>query len=214
MLAVLLAIGAGLGGCERVARDMYSQPRYDPGEASPLFADGKASRAPPAGSVPRAMGDLAATSSGRVGAEAVTARVAAEQAASAPVPTLALLQRGRSRYEIDCLPCHSPLGDGDGPVVRRGFPRPPSYHQARLRDATDRHLFDVISHGYGVMPSYGDRLAPADRWAVVAYVRALQLSQHAPVEALPPALQATLRAQATPAPSAAAGPAPAASKGR
>jgi mono/diheme cytochrome c family protein len=96
------------------------------------------------------------------------------------------LQRGRERFEIYCAPCHSPLGDGDGLVARRGFPHPPSYHDERLRRAPDRHFYDVMSEGYGVMASYADRVAPSDRWAIVAYIRALQLSQHAPVAALPP----------------------------
>jgi hypothetical protein len=86
------------------------------------------------------------------------------------------------------------VGDGDGPVVRRGFPHPPTYHQPRLREADDRHFFEVITQGYGVMPSYADRVAPADRWAIVAYIRALQLSQYAPVAKLPAAMQARLQA--------------------
>jgi len=90
--------------------------------------------------------------------------------------------------------------DGDGPVTRRGFPHPPSYHQARLREAPDRHFFDVMTHGYGIMYSYADRVAPADRWAIVAYIRALQLSQHAPVASLP----ASLRERIAAAPGAAA----------
>ncbi|MGH8797704.1 MAG: c-type cytochrome, partial [Caldimonas sp.] len=115
-------------------------------------------------------------------------------------PGEALLLRGQERYTIYCMPCHSPAGDGDGPVVRRGFPAPPSYHSERLRGAPDRHYYDVITHGYGVMYPYADRVAPADRWAIVAYIRALQLSQHAPVAALPPELRAQLPA-AAPAPS-------------
>lgn len=192
----------GLAGCERLMRNMYDQPRKDPGEASPLFADGKASRAPPPGAVARAIGDLAATSSGRRGEREALARDAAERRAELPPLTAALMQRGKERYQIACLPCHGPLGDGDGAVARRGFPRPPSYHQPRLRDAPDRHFYDVISGGYGIMHSYADRVAPDDRWAIVAYLRALQLSQHAPVAQLPPALQAALRG--LPSPDAAA----------
>jgi mono/diheme cytochrome c family protein len=105
---------------------------------------------------------------------------------------MALLQRGQERYSIYCLPCHSPVGDGDGRVVRRGFPRPPNYHEERLRAAPDQHFFDVITHGYGVMHSYADRVPPQDRWAIVAYIRALQLSQHAEVAQMPPALRARL----------------------
>jgi hypothetical protein len=94
------------------------------------------------------------------------------------------------------MPCHSPAGDGDGPVVRRGFPHPPSYHEQRLRDAPDRHFFDVITQGHGVMYSYADRVPPRDRWAIVAYIRALQLSQHGQVAALPPPLRERIAGKA------------------
>jgi mono/diheme cytochrome c family protein len=194
-LAFAMLLGLGLlGGCERLFRDMYEQPRYDAGEGSPLFADGKASRPPPPQSVPYSMGDAAAISSGRRGWQAVAERHEAALAETPPPVDRTLLLRGRERYEIYCLPCHSPIGDGDGPIVRHGFPAPPSYHEPRLRAAPDRHFYDVITHGYGVMYAYGDRVEPADRWAIVAYIRALQLSQHAPFAALPPDLQASLRA--------------------
>jgi mono/diheme cytochrome c family protein len=101
--------------------------------------------------------------------------------ATLPVPalTLALLERGQQRYRIYCTPCHSELGDGNGMVVQRGFPHPPSYHSDRLRQAATQHFYDVITHGYGAMYSFAARVAPDDRWAIAAYIRALQLSQHA-----------------------------------
>ncbi len=101
--------------------------------------------------------------------------------ATLPVPplTLALLERGQQRYRIYCTPCHSELGDGNGMVVQRGFPHPPSYHSDRLRQASTQHFVDVITHGYGAMYSFAGRVAPDDRWAIAAYIRALQLSQHA-----------------------------------
>ena len=174
--------------------DMYRQPRYDSGEPSTLFPDGRATRPAPPGSLPVAVGVPAMTSSGRRG-EGDLAMAAAALAASSPgAPTMIQLERGRERYQIVCAPCHSPLGDGDGTVVRRGFPRPPSYHDAPLRTAPDRHFFDVITNGYGVMYSYADRVSPADRWAIVAYIRALQLSQHAELARLPAPLQAQLAA--------------------
>jgi mono/diheme cytochrome c family protein len=178
--ALLLAcIVCGLSGCERQIHSMYQQPRYDPGEGSTLFADGKAARPPPPGSVAAASGDLAGTSSARHGRD-LPLQVAAAYAAIHPPPvTPALLRRGQERYDIYCLPCHSPLGDGDGPVVRRGFPHPPSYHEQRLRDAPDRHFFDVMTQGHGVMYSYADRVPPQDRWAIVAYIRELQSGQPA-----------------------------------
>jgi mono/diheme cytochrome c family protein len=95
-----------------------------------------------------------------------------------------LLRRGQERYNIYCAPCHSPLGDGDGMVARRGFPHPPSYHSDRLRQAPDRHFYDVMTKGYGIMAPYADRVAPEERWAIVAYIRALQLSQYARIEDL------------------------------
>jgi hypothetical protein len=95
------------------------------------------------------------------------------------------LQRGRERYDIFCTPCHGLSGSGDGMIVRRGFPAPPSYHTARLRAAPAQHFFDVISNGYGVMYSYAPRIEPRDRWAIVAYVRALQQSQNARLADIP-----------------------------
>src|SRR5262249_40367540 len=96
-----------------------------------------------------------------------------------------LLARGQERYNIYCSPCHSRLGDGRGMIVQRGFPSPPSFHDQRLRDAPAGHFFNVISRGYGAMYSYASRIPVDDRWAIVAYVRALQLSQHAAIEDVP-----------------------------
>jgi mono/diheme cytochrome c family protein len=96
-----------------------------------------------------------------------------------------LLQRGQERYDIFCSPCHGLSGDGDGMIVRRGFPAPPSYHTARLRAAPAQHFFDVITDGYGVMYSYAARIEPRDRWAIVAYVRALQESRNARLADVP-----------------------------
>ncbi|MBV9891736.1 MAG: cytochrome c [Rhizobacter sp.] len=204
-MPVALAGCLVLASCEREMQDMYRQPRFDPNEPSTLFDDGRASRPSPSGSVAMARGTLAMTSSGRRGERAAQAGEAANAAMSAGAPTMALLERGRERFEIVCSPCHSVVGDGDGTVVRRGFPRPPSYHQERLRNAPDRHFFDVITNGYGVMYAYADRVAPEDRWAIVAYIRALQLSQHAELARLPAALQAELVA-ALPALSTASSP--------
>ncbi len=197
--ACALAALLMLAGCERLMRDMYEQPRYDPGEPSTLWRDGMASRPPVPGTVAFSSGDLAATSSGRRGTDQPLLQEAAQERSTPPPATAQLLHRGQDRYAIHCLPCHSPVGDGDGPVVRRGFPRPPSYHQPRLRDAPDRHIYDVITQGYGIMAPYADRVTPQDRWAIVAYIRALQLSQHARLADLPPPLQASLRAQPQPA---------------
>ena len=189
-------------GCDRSERDMLKQPRLGPDAASPLFHDQKATRPPPPGTVVRAMGDAAMVSGGRAGTREAEQRDAATAQQALPSrPSKALLVRGQERYTIYCLPCHSAVGDGDGPVVRRGFPAPPSFHAERLRGADDRHFFDVIGQGYGVMYPFADRITPEDRWAIVAYVRALQLSRHARIADLP----ADLREQAVAAPVSAPG---------
>ncbi|NYT35383.1 cytochrome c [Allopusillimonas soli] len=183
-----------LPGCERMMHNMYDQPRGNTYGTSSLFPDGAASRTPPAGSVAHARGARPGSSSGRLGADRAERRARDEAAQTQPYPIdMKLLARGQSRFSIYCLPCHSPVGDGDGRIVRRGFPSPPSYHSERLRKVHDRYIYDVISKGYGVMASYADRIAPADRWAIVAYVRALQISQHARVDRLPVDIQKKAR---------------------
>ncbi|MGN6229008.1 MAG: c-type cytochrome [Dyella sp.] len=192
-----------LAGCERAMHDMYQQPKDGPGKASSLFADGSAQRHAPAGAVAYSQAEAADTSGGRHG-RVVEPRYHAQlavpiddqgasrvQGASGPAPrsnplaiTPALLARGQQRYEIYCAACHGLDGRGDGMVVQRGFPAPPTYHSERLRQAPDSHFYNVITHGYGVMYPYADRVAPRDRWAIVAYIRALQLSQHVPAAQL------------------------------
>jgi mono/diheme cytochrome c family protein len=122
--------------------------------------------------------------------------VARDQALNPPSPpalTMTLLQRGQQRFDINCAPCHGRLGDGDGMIVRRGFPRPPSYDSDRLRNAPNQHFYDVITHGYGIMYAYADRVQPADRWAIAAYIRALQASANASVSDVPPDKREELR---------------------
>jgi mono/diheme cytochrome c family protein len=157
---------------------MYEQPKYGPLTESSLWPDGQSSRSMEPGVVVHSAGALAESSSGRQGDLA--------PAANAPPPvTIDALRRGRERYDIYCAPCHSVSGDGDGMVVRRGFPAPASLHGAPLRAASDAHLFDVITGGYGVMYAFADRIGPADRWAIVAYMRALQRSRHASIDDVP-----------------------------
>ncbi len=168
----LLVLAVGLvGGC---SDEMNQQPRYDSYEPSGLFADGKSLQAPPEGAIAR---DDPAQ------AEALRDRPALDDA---------LLARGRERYDIYCSPCHDFSGYGHGTVPARGFPQPPSLHSARLRSVASRYIVEVITEGHGVMYSYADRVAPRDRWAIAAYVRALQLSQNAPVAALSDADRAAL----------------------
>jgi mono/diheme cytochrome c family protein len=104
---------------------------------------------------------------------------------SPPPVTLALLQRGQDRFDIYCAPCHGRIGDGNGMIVQRGFPRPPSYYSSTLRKASNQHFYDVITNGHGAMYSYADRVEPADRWAIVAYIRALQASASASISDVP-----------------------------
>jgi mono/diheme cytochrome c family protein len=134
---------------------MSDQRKLDEYERSTVFRNGKVLQSPPAGSVSREQ-DLR------------------DMLAEKPPMTLALVQRGRERFNIFCSECHGYGGDADGRVVQRGCPRPPSFHEARLVDAPDEHFVDVITNGYGVMYSYADRVPPADRWAIAAYIRALQ----------------------------------------
>jgi len=109
-----------------------------------------------------------------------------DKPAPPPPVDLALLQRGQERFRIYCTPCHSELGDGRGMIVQRGFPAPPSYHIERLRQAPVQHFYDVITDGHGAMYSFAERVQPADRWAIAAYIKALQRSQNATVADVPP----------------------------
>ncbi len=114
--------------------------------------------------------------------------VARDEPLTAPSPppvTMALIERGQQRFDIACAPCHGRTGDGNGLIVQRGFPHPPSYHIERLRNAPSQHFYDVITNGYGIMYSYADRVEPADRWAITAYIRALQTSANAAASDVP-----------------------------
>lgn len=191
LAAVCLLVA--LAGCEKQMQGMYDQAKYKPLAASDFFDDGGASRPDVPGTEAHALGDISGTSSGRVGSADAAIIDRDKHASRSPYPiTLQWLRHGQQRFDIYCAPCHGPNGDGDGFIVRRGFPAPPSYHLDRLRAADDRHFFDVISHGYGIMYPYADRLSPQDRWAVIAYIRTLQLSQHASLSMLSPAERARL----------------------
>ena len=124
-------------------------------------------------------------------------------AVRSPLPlSMQSLARGRQRYEIYCTPCHDRVGTGRGMVVQRGYKQPPSYHIDRLRNAPLGYLFDVMTNGFGVMPSYAVQVPPADRWAIAAYIRALQLSQYAPPATLSDADRKALQAASRVAPAA------------
>ncbi|MDX1686922.1 MAG: cytochrome c [Candidatus Promineifilaceae bacterium] len=173
----LLFVVALLGAACRGA--MVDQPKVEPLEASDFFSGSQSARPLPPNAIPRnAVVDPGSFTTGMEDGAPV---------ATVPVTlTQELLARGQEQYDVYCAPCHGLAGHGDGPVVQRGFPAPPSLHEERLRQAPAGRYFDVISNGLGAMFSYAGRVGPADRWAIIAYVRALQLSQGAAVEELAP----------------------------
>ncbi len=158
---------------------MSQQPRYNPMVPSDFFADGRSERPDVPGAV--------AHGSPRFGDPFFTGKQNGELIERMPVPiTREFLERGRERFDIYCSPCHGRTGDGQGMVVKRGFRSPPSYYIQRLREAPDGHFFEVISSGFGEMYSYADRVSPRDRWAITAYIRALQFSRDAKLDDVPP----------------------------
>ena len=193
LLAVVLA-AAAVAGCRQ---DMHDAPRIEAYEANAFFADGRGSRTPPTGTVAR--GWL------RQDEAFYTGRSNGELVSEFPFPISAPdMTRGRERYNIYCSPCHGLLGDGQGMVVQRGLRRAASYHQDRLRDEKVGYFYDVITNGFGAMQGYAEQVPVRDRWLIVAYVRALQLSQHAtmaevPREAQPALMNAPEGANAPPA---------------
>jgi cytochrome c5 len=166
-------------------QEMYDQPRYKPLGKSDFFTDNRQARPLVEGTVAR--GTLREDSrlyTGKSGNALLTVY---------PLPvTRARLERGRERYEIYCAPCHDRTGAGNGMVVQRGYRPPPSLHIDRLRQVAVGHFYDVITNGFGAMPDYAVQITPEDRWAIVAYVRALQLSQAAPIADVPPEHRADL----------------------
>jgi mono/diheme cytochrome c family protein len=167
---------------------MHNQPKYKPLAESDFFADHRSARQQVEGTIAR----------GHLHLDRVryTGKVGDADATEFPFPITANdMYRGQERFNIYCTPCHGRIGDGNGQIVKRGFRQPPSYHIARLRNAGVGHFFDVITNGYGAMPSYASRVAPDDRWRVAAYIRALQLSQGATVNDVPPADRSKLQAR-------------------
>lgn len=176
-VALFILCFALLAGCRE---GMSVQPRYDPLEASDFFADQRSARPLIPGTVPRgALQEEDDFYTGRTGDGELLEGLPLEI-------TVELLERGRERYDIFCTPCHGLDGYGRGIIVQRGFTPPESFHTDRLRQAPDGYFFDVISNGTGRMYAYAYRIAPADRWAIVAYIRSLQLSQYAPQQVLTP----------------------------
>jgi len=209
------AIAAGLAFASALLlascrQDMQDQPKYLPYRGSEIFPDSLSSRSLVEGTVPRGyLRDDQELYTGKTGANvAPTAPTATAAATSAsgtsavstqpaaatgndvnefPFPiTREILDRGQERYNIYCSPCHGVLGDGRGMIVNRGFRPPPTYHQDRLRNAPLGHFFDVITNGFGAMPDYSMQIPPHERWAIIAYIRALQYSQNANIADVPP----------------------------
>ncbi len=190
LMVCLMIVALGASACRQ---DMHDNPKYKP------YREG-GMRQLPEGTVSR--GSLDLNPAGPKLTQAAAAATTA-QASTSPTPVAvpqgedgfpfmlsenpeekkgqlkAILDRGESRFNISCLPCHGKFGDGNGMIVQRGFKRPPSYHEARLQNAPSSYFYDVITNGFGQMSNYADQLTPEDRWKVIAYIRVLQLSQRA-----------------------------------
>jgi hypothetical protein len=170
------AVTLTAAGCRQ---DMHDQPKYTPYRASTFFADARSARPAIEGTV--AQGQLFEDEllyTGKSGGQPATVFPFAVD--------MPVMERGRQRYDIYCAPCHGLTGEGDGMVVQRGYRRPPSFNVDRLRQAPPGHVFDVITNGFGAMPDYAAQIPVRDRWAITAYIRALQLSQSAGTADLSP----------------------------
>lgn len=175
LLKLVAAACVLLASCRQ---DMQDQPRYKPLAATNFFGDGRSARPLPDGTVARA--DL------RIDEARYTGKVNGEDVDYFPFPiTRDDVLRGRERFNIYCSPCHSRLGDGNGMIVRRGFRKAGDYHTEKLLKAPVGHFFDVMTNGFGAMPSYASRVEPDDRWRIASYIRVLQLSENATISDVP-----------------------------
>jgi mono/diheme cytochrome c family protein len=173
----------GLAGCGYSLRqDMANQPRQNPLSPSNFFPDGRSERLPPENTVAR--GEIANDQ-----------LLVPKDSNAFPLQlTPELFERGQERFGIFCSPCHGLQGNGEGMVAMRGMKHPPSFHQDRLRQVPNGYIYDVVTNGFGAMYGYSAQIPPQDRWAIIAYVRALQLSRNARLADLPPDLQEKLKA--------------------
>ena len=184
---MLFALVAELLACRQ---DMHDQPRFEPFEKTTLFADGRSARPRVAGTVARGEREY--------DTHLLEGKVNGELATTFPMEiTREVLARGRERYDIFCSACHDRAGMGQGIVVSRGLKQPPSFHGERMRTAQPGYFFDVITRGFGAMADLSDCVPPADRWAIVAYVRVLQRSQNASLADVSDTDRARLQAEAT-----------------
>jgi mono/diheme cytochrome c family protein len=183
MALLALAAMSLIAGCRQ---DMQNQPKFIPLRSSEFFPDQRSARYPVPGTVRRL--DQRELDAGALDPASyyLTGKHGTAFGNEMPYPlTRDVLARGQNRYNIYCTPCHDMVGDGRGMIVQRGFKHPPTFHQQRLRNAPVGYFYDIMSNGLGAMPDYSTQLKPADRWAVAAYIRALQLSQHARAEDVP-----------------------------
>jgi mono/diheme cytochrome c family protein len=182
-LLMALVCSLGIVGCGTLRQDMANQPRENPLAPASFFQDDRSARPIIDNTIAR-------------GVIAEDSLFTPKDSNAFPLPlTEELLARGQDRYNIFCSPCHGLQGDGNGMVTLRGMKHPPTYHQERLRNEPNGYFFDVITNGFGAMNNYSMQLNPRDRWAIVAYVRALQLSRNAPVGELPANLREKLLAR-------------------
>jgi cytochrome c5 len=184
LLAVAALCALGFAGCDNTLRqDMANQPRQNPLSPAPFFPDDRSERPLMDNTVMH-------------GSLQDDALMIPKDSNAFPLPVnMELLQRGQQRYAIFCTPCHGIQGDGLGMVAMRGMKHPPSYHQERLRNEPVGYLYDVVTNGFGAMYGYSSQIPPRDRWAIIAYMRALQVSRNAPVGELPAALQEKLKTE-------------------
>jgi mono/diheme cytochrome c family protein len=177
-----IGLGMAVWALTACKPNMDNQPKFLPNQKSLFFPNEPADRRPVEHTIPR--GSL------NDGSVFYTGKTGDTLAVNFPVPVnVDLLAKGREQFDINCTVCHGRDGYGQGIIVQRGFPQPPSFHSDRLRAAPVGHFFDVITNGYGAMYPFGSRIAPADRWAIISYIRALQFSQDAPASQLEPADQ-------------------------
>jgi mono/diheme cytochrome c family protein len=206
-VAWLLFVAAGLVVVSGCRQDMHNQPKFIPLRSSEFYPDHRSARYPVPGTVSRTIDGVSSDCAGSATEECRESLIVDREqldpgsyfltgkhgnaygnelplASSTPEQRMQVLVRGQERFNIYCTPCHARVGDGNGMIVQRGFKRPPSFHAQRLRNAPLGYFYDVISNGFGGMPDYASQVRPADRWAIAAYIRALQYSQKAPETSL------------------------------
>jgi len=189
-LAAVTVASLALAACRQ---DMHDAPRYEPLEASTFFTDGRASRTLVANTVPRGLL--------REDEHLYTGKIDGKPVDLFPMPvTAAMMARGQERFKVFCAPCHGVSGEGNGMIVQRGFRQPPSYHEQRLVDAPAGYFFDVMTNGFGAMQDYSAQVPVADRWAIAAYIRALQTARRGTVDNVPANRRGELDGQPAAAP--------------